>query len=501
MAEILGRSKPLAVSPLKTSQPLGASLAVLGLNRAMPLLHGAQGCTAFAKVFLVRHFREPIPLQSTAMDQISSIMGADENVIAALKTIAEKNRPEAIGLLTTGLSEAQGADIHRVLAMFRARHPEFQNVRIVPVNTPDFTGCLESGFAAAVTAMIAEWVPAAQAHPPGAGDHPSPARASNHPGSERHLSLAREGTTQRRSRQVNVLCGSLLTPGDLEALRELIERFGLHPVLIPDLSDSLDGHLDAEDFSPVTIGGTPLSAFATLGDAAATLAIGPSLYPAAELLQVRTGVPVYRFDHLLGLEANDRLVMTLAGIAGRPVPARLERQRAQLQDALLDTHFLLGQARIALAADPDLLHACSEFLVATGAEVVAAVASDRAAVLARTPVPQVRIGDLEDLEDLARERGAELVIGNSHAAATADRLGIPLLRAGIPQYDRIGGYQRTWVGYAGSRQLLFDLTNALLERANHGVAPYRSLYSPKTDSRQETGHGTPQASAHPGRWH
>ena len=121
MAEILGRSKPLAVSPLKTSQPLGASLAVLGLNRAMPLLHGAQGCTAFAKVFLVRHFREPIPLQSTAMDQVSSIMGADDNVIEALKTIAEKNRPAVIGLLTTGLSEAQGTDIHRVLKVFRAR--------------------------------------------------------------------------------------------------------------------------------------------------------------------------------------------------------------------------------------------------------------------------------------------------------------------------------------------------------------------------------------------
>ncbi|MDS4022830.1 MAG: nitrogenase iron-molybdenum cofactor biosynthesis protein NifN, partial [Candidatus Competibacter sp.] len=292
MAEIVGRTKPLAVSPLKTSQPLGASLAVLGLNRAMPLLHGAQGCTAFAKVFLVRHFREPIPLQSTAMDQISSIMGADDNLIAALKTIAEKNRPAAIGLLTTGLSEAQGTDIHRVLKVFRARYPEFQNVRIVPVNTPDFSGCLESGFAAAVEAMIAEWVPAAQ---------------SNHPGAERHPSLAKEGKIQCRSRQINVLCGSLLTPGDLEALRELIERFGLHPILIPDLSDSLDGHLDAEDFSPVTIGGTPLSAFATLGDAAATLAIGPSLYPAAELLQARTGVPVHRFDHLLGLDANDRL--------------------------------------------------------------------------------------------------------------------------------------------------------------------------------------------------
>ncbi|MBK8508135.1 MAG: nitrogenase iron-molybdenum cofactor biosynthesis protein NifN [Candidatus Competibacteraceae bacterium] len=474
MAELLHRSKPLAVSPLKTSQPLGASLAVLGLNRAMPLLHGAQGCTAFAKVFLVRHFREPIPLQSTAMDPINSVMGADDNVIAALKTIAEKNRPAAIGLLTTGLSEAQGTDIHRMLKTFRARYPEFQAVRIVAVNTPDFDGCLESGFALAVKAMIEAWVPPA-------------GEATTRPG--------------RRAHQINVLCGSLLTPGDLESLRELIERFGLNPVLIPDLADSLDGHLDAEDFSPVTTGGAPLSAFATLGDAAATLVVGPSLHAAADLLEQRTGVPSHRFDHLFGLDVTDRLVATLADISGRSVPARLERQRAQLQDALLDTHFLLGQARVAVAADPDLLHALVALLAETGAEVVAAVASSRAAVLSRTPLPQIRIGDLEDLEDLARERGAELVISNSHAAETAGRLGMPLLRAGIPQYDRIGGYQRGWIGYAGGRQLLFDLANALLEQAEHGVAPYRSLYSRKSDSRQEAIHGAPQASAHFGWRH
>jgi len=71
MTEILPRKKALSVSPLKTSQTVGAALAFLGVNRAMPLMHGSQGCTAFAKVFFVRHFREPIPLQTTAMDQVS----------------------------------------------------------------------------------------------------------------------------------------------------------------------------------------------------------------------------------------------------------------------------------------------------------------------------------------------------------------------------------------------------------------------------------------------
>ncbi|MGB5062406.1 MAG: nitrogenase iron-molybdenum cofactor biosynthesis protein NifN, partial [Candidatus Competibacter sp.] len=322
MAEIVRRNKPLSVSPLKTSQPLGASLAVLGLDRAIPLLHGAQGCAAFAKVFFVRHFREPIPLQTTALDQVSSIMGADDSLLEGLHTVCEKHRPAAVGLLTTGLTETQGSDIQRVLKIFRERHPEFRAVRIVPVNTPDFSGGLESGFAAAVQAMIEHWTP-------------STAASGTRPG--------------RRPRQLNVLCGPSLTPGDLEALKELIESFDLHPLLLPDLSDSLDGHLATDEFSPLTTGGTPVAAFAALGDAAATLVIGTALYPAAERLAQRTGTPLHRFDHLWGLEANDRLIMTLAGIAGCRVPARLERQRAQLQDAMLDTHFLLGQARLAIA--------------------------------------------------------------------------------------------------------------------------------------------------------
>ena len=467
MTEIIRRSKPLSVSPLKSSQPLGASLAILGLNRAIPLLHGAQGCTAFAKVFLVRHFREPIPLQTSALDPISSIMGADDSLLAGLRTVCEKQHPAAIGLLTTGLTETQGTDVQRVVKIFRERCPEFQGVRVVAVNTPDFSGCLESGFAIVVKAMIAEWVPA----------------VSNHP------SLSKEGKRRHQSRQINVLCGSSLTPGDLEALRELIERFGLHPVLIPDLADSLDGHLDAEDYSPLTTGGTPLAAFTTLGDAAATLVIGASLNAVVDLLQERTGVPTHRFPHLFGLEATDRLVMTLAGIAGQPVPATVARQRAQLQDAMLDTHFLLGRARIAIAADPDLLHGFSQLLAEMGAEIVAAVTSATTPTLAQWPLTQVHIGDLDDLETLARERDAELVIGSSHALDTANRLDLPLLRAGYPLHDQFGGYQRAWIGYRGARQALFDLANALLGHAEHAVAPYHSFYSRKADPRPEVRHG------------
>ena len=41
MADILKRNKALSVNPLKASQPIGGSLATLGFNRAMPMLHPA----------------------------------------------------------------------------------------------------------------------------------------------------------------------------------------------------------------------------------------------------------------------------------------------------------------------------------------------------------------------------------------------------------------------------------------------------------------------------
>ncbi|MDR3214470.1 MAG: nitrogenase iron-molybdenum cofactor biosynthesis protein NifN [Azoarcus sp.] len=436
-------SKPLVVNPLKSSQPLGAALAFLGLARAMPLMHGSQGCTAFGKVFFVRHFREPIPLQTTAMDQVSTIMGADGNIVEALRALSEKNSPDVIGLLTTGLSETQGVDIRRVLHGFRAEHPEYDPVAVVPVNTPDFLGCLETGFALAVEAIIETLTPESQ-----------------HPG--------------RRPRQVNVLASSMLTPGDIEAVKEWVEAFGLCPVVLPDIADSLDGHLIPAEFSALTLGGTPRADVAAMGESIATLVIGPSLAKAAACLKARTGVPDFHFPGLMGLAACDAFTQTLAQISGQPVPQKVVRQRDQLQDAMVDSHFMLGFARLALAADPDLLCMLSEFLQGMGAELVAAVSPVRSDAFDTLEMP-VTVGDLEDLEHLARSHDAQLVITNSHGVETARRLDLPLLRAGFPQYDWVGGYARTWVGYRGSRQALFDLAN-LLQSRHHDPKPYSSLY-------------------------
>lgn len=458
MANIVKRKKALSVSPLKASQPVGGSLATLGFNAAMPMLHGSQGCTAFAKVFFVRHFREPVPLQTTAMDQASSVLGADDNVVEGIKNIAEKNNPALITVLTTGLAETQGCDVKRNVKEFRAKYPQFEHVAVVAVNTPDFTGCVESGYALTIEAILEDLVPDA-------------ATAGTKPG--------------MRQRQVNLLCSSMLTPGDIEVLSELFEQFELRPVFIPNIANSLDGALTEDEFSPVTIGGTLVSEMETLGESIATIAIGPSMYRSGEILETKTGVPTYQIPHLYGLQANDQLISLLAEISERPVSERIERQRMQLQDAMLDTHFMLGQIRVAMAADGDQMLAFTDLLQGMGSEVVAAVTPSKAPSLAMLPIEEVKIGDLEDLENLAREAKAQLLIGNSHAVDTAERLGVPIIRAGFPQYDIIGGYTRAWIGYRATRQLLFDIGNLVINFAHEDIPVYHSVYDQKPPSEKE----------------
>ncbi len=465
---ILKRNKALSVSPLKSSQPIGAALAFLGIYQSMPMLHGSQGCTAFGKVFFVRHFREPIPLQTTALDQVTTIMNSDENLLEGLRVLAEKSKPALIGVVTTGLSETQGTDIHRVVHLFRSHYPEFAQTAVVAVNTPDYKGCLETGYALAVQAMLETLVPDTSAAP----------------------------VVGQRSRQVNLLVGASLTPSDVELLKETLEAFDLRPVLVPDVGDALDGHVTEDSFNPLTIGGLPVSEFATLGQAKATLVVGASMGKAADILQQRTGVPDYRFNSLMGLAAFDHFLMILQEISGNPVPAKFERQRSQLQDAMLDTHFMLGQLRVGIAADPDELYCFSHLLKDMGAEVVAAIAPAYVhnGILEAVVAPEVKIGDLEDLEQQAKAQNAQVLIGNSHVVESAQRLGLPILRAGFPQYEYIGGYQRLWIGYKGTRQTL--LANLVLHSsAMHGITPYRSQYAQKPEYTEENAHGFTQTPA------
>jgi len=418
--------KACTVNPLKMSQPIGAALAFLGIDRCLPILHGSQGCTSFGLVLFVRHFREAIPMQTTAMSEVTSILGGAENVEEALLTLHKKAKPSVIGLCTTGLTETKGEDIVGAVKEFRRRHPELDEVAIVPVSTPDFVGAFQDGWAKGVTRIVEE--------------------------------LA-EGMWDDLSRRVNVLAGPYLTPADIEEIREIITSFGLSPIILPDLAGSLDGHVP-DDFSPTTLGGTVLPEIRAMGRSRITLAMGESLRPAAEALEKKCGVPFVVCTRLTGLEANDRFLDLLHRLSGEEVPHKYRRQRSRLVDAMLDGHFSFGRKKIAIGAEPDLLYAMSSFFVEMGAEISAAVTTTSSPLLEDVPALELHIGDLEDLEE--RAAGCDLLVTHSHGRQASERLRIPLFRVGIPIFDRLGAAHQLSVGYRGTMGLIFEVANIFL---------------------------------------
>ena len=436
MALIVDHNKALSTSPLKISAPLGASLAFMGMKGCLPMFHGSQGCTAFALVMMVRHFREAIPLQTTAMNEISTILGGMDQVEQGLLNIAKRAKPEIIGLISTALTETRGEDMSGDVKTIRARNKELNDIAVIDVSAPDFAGSLETGWGKAVAAMIRQMVAV--------------------PGGQSALN------------RVNLLPGCHLTPGDVEALKDIIADFGMEALVLPDLSDSLDGHVP-DAYVPTTLGGTSVAQAREMGRSKLTIAIGEHMRISAQALKDKTGVPFVVLDRVTGLEAVDRLMVSLSTIAGIPVPARHRRARSQLVDARLDGHFYFGGRQIAIAGEPAMLWTYGKLVADMGATVVGAVTTQTQPQLAELPTERVIVGDFEDLEDQILEAGGcDLIIANSNARQVSARHGIPLFRAGFPVFDRLGAAHLVTAGYRGTRDLVTQLGNILMERPDHG---------------------------------
>lgn len=442
MAKVTVGKKACSVNPLKMSQPIGGALAFMGLRGAMPLLHGSQGCTSFGLVLFTRHFKEAIPLQTTAMSEVATVLGGYENVEQAVLNIYNRAKPELIGICSTGVTETKGDDVDGFIKLIREKHPQVAKLPMVYISTPDFKDAFQDGWEKTVARMVEVLVETPKS------------------------------TARRDPSRINVLPGCHLTPGDLEELRTIIEDFGLDPTFLPDIGGSLDGHIP-DDFTPTTIGGVGVEEVSTMGYAAWTIAIGAQMRRAAEAMEKKTGTPFKLFERLCGLEANDELMAFLTAISGRPAPMKYRRQRGQLVDAMLDGHFHIGGRKIAIGAEPDLLFDVGGLLTEMGGNILAAVTTTQSPVLERIVTDEVLIGDLEDLETLSKDRGCDLLVTHSHGRMAAERLKIPFFRMGLPMFDRLGAGHQTMVGYRGARDLIFDVCNLLMadHEENHEPTP------------------------------
>lgn len=420
----------IVINPLKHSQSIGAAIALQGIDRGLPLIHGAQGCTFLAKVLLTKHFREPIALASSKLFTEDVVMSSDEKLIDTIESIIKKNKPDLIGILTSGLSEVKGDDIKRAIKSLESEvKGQNKGCSILHIPTPDYEGGLERGYAKAVEAVIESVVAE------------NGSTLGNSGCSEIFLKRDSQQLPMTDNLQVNVLAGSHLTPTDFTELREIIESFGLRPIFLPDLS-ALDG--SREKFSPLALGGTTVATIKDMGSSALTLVIGLSMEQAARILKDRFGIEYVVFESIAGLNDTDLFMKTLSLISNRRIPPKFDRQRKILIDGMRDAHFYYGRKKVCLALEHDLSLQTSNWLKEMGAEVFEL---------------DILRSDLFSIKD-----EFQLMISNSHAEDTAERLGMSLYQMGFPVYKVLGNNHKITIGYKGTLTLINEVANLLSGR-------------------------------------
>ncbi|MHC1730007.1 MAG: nitrogenase component 1 [Syntrophobacteraceae bacterium] len=428
----------------KLCKPLGACLAFRGIEGAVPMLHGSQGCATYMRRYIISHFREPMDIASSSLGEKHAVYGGGPNLKQGLQNVMAKYGAKLIGVATTCLTETIGDDVPMIVNEFR-REMQVKGCRDLPalvsVSTPSYSGTHMEGFHAALRAVVDQL-----------------------------------STDVHAANMLNLLPG-FLSPEDLRHLKEITEDFWYPAVILPDFSMSLDGPA-LEEYEKIPSGGTPVEDIRRMGGAKATIEFGRTIDAqptAGGLLKDRFGVPLHRMGIPIGIRETDVFFNTMEQLTGTERPGKYAMERGRLVDSYVDAHKYLFGKRVVVYGEEDLVVALTSFLVETGVTPVLCASggkSDRfksaieqvvAGIAAAPPIVKDGV-DFHQIEELAEGLMPDLMVGHSKGYTLARKMGIPLLRVGFPIHDRFGGQRILHIGYRGTQSLLDRIVNGILEK-------------------------------------
>ncbi|WP_440949019.1 nitrogenase molybdenum-iron protein subunit beta [Methanosphaerula subterraneus] len=425
------------INPAKTCQPLGAMYASLGIHGCLPHSHGSQGCCAYHRMHLTRHFREPVMASSSSFTEGASVFGGAANLKTSIKNVFEIYNPDIMAVHTTCLSETIGDDIPSIIK--QAEVPEGKIV--IHANTPSYVGSHITGFSNMCRAIVAY--------------------------------LAESDGTAKKE-QVNILPG-FVNPGDMREIKRIVGALGVPLILYPDTTGVLDSPL-TNRYAMYPEGGATIESIRDSGNSKLTLALGSwSSDAAGNLLQEKCSVPGVPLKVPIGIKATDDLIMAIKNGFDVEVPQSLTLERGQVVDTLIDTNFHYQGKKVAVFGDPDIVIPLAEFLLTMGmipVHVLTGTPGKRFETEIRQMLEEAGIkeshvraeGDLFELHQWIRDEPVDLLIGTTYGKYIARAEDIPLVRVGFPILDRAVQPLMPIVGYRGALRLIEMISNALLDR-------------------------------------
>ena len=334
--EQIAERKALTVNPAKTCQPVGAMYAALGLHGCLPHSHGSQGCCAYHRSALTRHYKDPIMATTSSFTEGASVFGGQANLMEAINNIFTIYGPDVIAVHTTCLSEVIGDDLPQIIKKAEAEGKIPKGKRVIHANTPSFKGSHVTGFSAMTQSMVQYF--------------------AEHSG--------------QRIDQINIIPG-FVEPSDMEEIKRIMGVMGIKGIMFPDTSGVVNSPLDGK-FHMYPKGGATVEQIKSAGDSMFTLALGRmASLGAAKLLDTKCKVPFEVLDLPIGLRATDAFVDALEKERqARACLRALMTERGRVIDTISDMHQYFYRKKAALVGDPDHLVSLVQFLTDIDMEVL-----------------------------------------------------------------------------------------------------------------------------------
>ncbi len=436
----------LNVNPCKMCMPMGSVSAFYGIRKCMTILHGSQGCSTYIRRHMATHYNEPVDIASSSLTEEGTVFGGEDNLIKGLENLIELYNPEVIGVATTCLAETIGEDIPGIITRFYDTHCD-TNVKIIPVSSAGYSGTQYEGFFKALRAIV------------------------------ENVEMSLE-----KNNKVNIITG-LISPADTRYLKSLLEDMNIDYILLPDISDNLDGE-HAQHYNRLPEGGTSIEEISKM--AGAKLSIEVSAFvredsSPAHYLYEAFGVPYVKCNLPVGLRDSDNFITELEKAGGKKSEI-LKKERGRYLDAMIDSHKYNGEGRAVIYGEPDFVLSASRLCAENGIMPVLTATGANCRSLA--PLIQNEIKkvadflfidnykildntDFDNIEKYALEFGANIMIGSSDGRRIEEKHSIPLVRCAFPVHDQVGGQRVRTLGYEGSLILLDRITNTLLSQKEH----------------------------------
>lgn len=432
--------KNIKINPAKACQPLGAIFCSSGFAGTMPFVQGAQGCVAYFRSHLNRHFKEPMAAISTSMTEDAAVFGGLNNMLEGLENAHTLYHPKMIAVCTTCMAEVIGDDLNAYIRTAKEKELIPKDLPVPFAHTPSFVGSYVNGYDNMMKGVLSSLTTGKKGEPNG---------------------------------KINIIMGFDTYTGDYHEIKRLLSMMGVDFTLLSDASAIFDSPNTGE--YKLYPGGTPLEDAMDSINAVATVALQQySTFKTMDYIQKEWSQKTLALSPI-GVRNTDSFFEQVSKLTGKPIPKEIEDERGRAVDAMVDSHPYIHGKRFALVGDPDMLLGLVSFLMEMGGTPVHIVCSmgdkkfeeDMQALLDSSPFgseAKVYSGkDMWHLRSLMFTDPVDLLIGNSYAKFLWRDTGTPLVRIGFPLFDRHHLHRYPIIGYQGVLNLVSMIVNTVLD--------------------------------------